>query len=106
MTASPSTLQRIEGEAEGLAGGGVVGGAIGAADPAAAENTVKSVSNAVPGLDQIGTFFSSLSQANTWIRVGQVVLGLMLVSVGVARLTHAVSHVEKAASAIGKVIPV
>ena len=42
------------------------------------------------GLATVGDFFTRLGQANTWIRVGEVILGLVLISVGVAKLTNAV----------------
>lgn len=61
----------------------------------------QAVNNAVPGLSQIGTFFSDLSQASTWIRVGQVLAGLILIAVGVARITHAVPIATKVAKAVG-----
>lgn len=38
------------------------------------------------GLAAIGDFFSRLTQANTWIRVAEVVLGLGLIVVGLAHL--------------------
>src|SRR5271170_2027071 len=53
------------------------------------------------GLQQIGTFFGSLGEANTWVRVGQVVLGLILVAVWVARITHAVPIATQVAKVAG-----
>lgn len=53
------------------------------------------------GLRDIGKFFSELGQANTWIRAGEVVLGLILIAVGVARITHAVPVATKIAKAVG-----
>ena len=38
------------------------------------------------GLSAIGDFFSKLGQANTWIRVAEVLLGLGLIIVGMAKL--------------------
>lgn len=38
------------------------------------------------GLAAIGDFFSKLGQANTWIRVGEVLLGLALITIGIAHL--------------------
>ena len=77
----------------------------------AAEKTQPTNPNATPvinlpsvpgiaGVQQIGTFFGSLGQANTWIRVGEVILGLILIAVGVARLTHAVPAITKVAEAV------
>jgi hypothetical protein len=47
-------------------------------------------------LQAIGDFFSKLGQANTWIRVGEVLLGIILLAVGAARITHAENFVSKA----------
>ena len=58
-------------------------------------------SGPLSGLAAIGNFFNSLSQASTWIRVGEVLLGLILVAVGLARLTHAVPVATKVATAVG-----
>lgn len=55
------------------------------------------------GLTAIGDFFSDLSRASTWIRVGQVVLGLILIAVGVARITHAVPVATSIARTAGAV---
>lgn len=62
---------------------------------------VQGVENSVPGLSQIGTFFSDLSQASTWVRVAEVLAGLVLIAVGVARITHAVPIATKVAKAVG-----
>lgn len=53
------------------------------------------------GLADVGKFFSDLSQASTWIRVGEVLAGLILIAVGVARITHAVPVATKVAKAVG-----
>lgn len=57
----------------------------------------------VPGLTQIGTFFGDLAEGSTWIRVGEVLLGLVLIAIGVARLTHAVPPATTIARAAGAV---
>jgi hypothetical protein len=67
-----------------------------AAAPAAEAGIVQPVTNAVPGLSQIGTFFASLGQANTWIRVAEVLLGLALLGVGIAHITKADNVISKA----------
>jgi hypothetical protein len=61
-------------------------------------------SGVLSGLDAIGAFFSSLGQANTWIRVGEALLGLILISVGVAHMTHAVSVATKIAKTAGMAV--
>ena len=57
--------------------------------------------NPLSGLQAIGAFFSDLSQASTWIRVAEVLAGLILIAVGVARITHAVPVATKVARAVG-----
>jgi len=51
----------------------------------------------------ISNFFQGLTDANTWIRVGQVAVGLVLVAVGLARITHAVPAATKVAKTLGAV---
>lgn len=55
----------------------------------------------VPGLSQIGAFFSSLVQANTWERIAEVLLGTILIAVGIAHMTKIVP----AATAIASKVP-
>lgn len=43
-----------------------------------------------------------LFQANIWIRVGEVALGIVLIAVGLARLTNAVPIATKIAGIAGK----
>lgn len=42
-----------------------------------------------------------LFQANIWIRVGEVLLGVVLIAAGVARLTHAIPIATKVAQTAG-----
>lgn len=60
-------------------------------------------STSILGLGQIGDFFGRLDEANLWIRVGEVVLGLILAAVGLARLTHAVPAATQVAKTVGAV---
>lgn len=48
----------------------------------------QAVANANPlqGVAAIGDFFSRLTQGNTWVRVGEVIAGLLLLYVGVNAL--------------------
>lgn len=55
------------------------------------------------GLAGIGDFFARLTEASTWIRVGEVVLGLILIAVGLARITKAVPVATKIAKTVGAV---
>lgn len=41
------------------------------------------------GLEAVGNFFNKLGQANTWIRVGEVTLGILLIISGLMKLTGA-----------------
>lgn len=56
------------------------------------------------GINAIGDFFQRLGQANTWIRVGEVVLGVALLSVGFAKITGTTPIVETALKTAGKVV--
>jgi hypothetical protein len=53
------------------------------------------------GLAAIGDFFARLTEAAVWERIGEVVLGLLLIAVGVAKLTHAVPVATKIAKTAG-----
>ncbi len=55
---------------------------------------------AAGGAAAAGDFLSRLGDANTWIRVGQVLIGLILIAVGVAKLTSAVPAATKIARAV------
>jgi hypothetical protein len=61
------------------------------------------------GVEQLGakaasqlgsTVLGPLFQANIWERAGEVLLGLVLIAIGVARLTHAVPIATKVAGAV------
>lgn len=54
----------------------------------------------VGGGTTINDLLSALSQANTWLRVGEVVIGLILIAVGVAKLTNAVPLATKIAGIV------
>jgi hypothetical protein len=61
---------------------------------------IAGTSQVIPGLQQIGTFFGALAEGNTWIRVAEGLLGIILIAVGLARLTHAVPAATKIAGAV------
>jgi len=44
--------------------------------------------NPLHGLEAVGDFFNRLSQGQTWVRVGEVALGGILVYAGIRALTH------------------
>jgi hypothetical protein len=58
--------------------------------------------NPLTGLAAIGDFFQRLGQPATWIRVGEVLLGLALIVVGLAKLAEG-TPVGNAALKAGKV---
>lgn len=70
------------------------------ANQAAAAKGPVSIPSPLSGLAAIGDFFSRLGRANTWIRAGEVLAGLILLAVGVAKLTRAVPIATKIAGAI------
>lgn len=59
------------------------------------------VPNPLSGLAAIGDFFGRLGQANTWIRVAEVGLGIVLISIGIAKITNAVPIATKIAKTAG-----
>lgn len=61
------------------------------------------VDAAVNGLNPL----SGLFQANIWLRVAEVGIGILLLAVGIAKLTNALPAATKIAGAVGKLpIPV
>lgn len=87
--------------------GSAVGSAVGGIG-----NVAQSTANALPtspltGINSIGDFFQRLSQANTWIRVGEVIAGLFVLYLGVSALTRGTTAGEvahKTASTAKKVL--
>jgi hypothetical protein len=55
--------------------------------------------NPLGGINAIGDFFNRLTQANTWVRVGEVLAGVMLVYLGLS----ATMRGTEAGRAVGKV---
>ena len=56
----------------------------------------------VSASETVGQFLGKLGEASLWLRVGEVVLGLILIAVGVAELTHAVPLATKVAGVAAK----
>lgn len=52
------------------------------------------VENSIPGIAQIGDFFGRLTEGNTWIRVGEVILGVFLIMSGVMKLSGASGDIK------------
>lgn len=67
------------------------------------QNAQKYVAATVPGgaaLAAVGDFLGRLTQAATWERVGEVLLGLVLIAVGIAHMTKAVPIATAIASKV------
>jgi hypothetical protein len=56
--------------------------------------------NPLTGLAAVGDFFQRLTQAHTWERIAEVVLGIILIGVGLAHMTHAVPIATAIASKV------
>ena len=57
---------------------------------------------AVPsGLNAIGAFFTRLGQASLWLRIGEVVLGIVLVAVGASKIVPAFTPAQMIAKRVG-----
>lgn len=66
-------------------------------------NTADAVQSAVKSLNPLAGLF----QANIWLRVAEVGIGVLLLAVGIAKLTNAIPAATKLAGAVGKLpIPV
>lgn len=74
-----------------------IGGAAGNPNPPGTTVTGPSPAGGLSG------FLSTLSEGSLWIRVVEVGLGLILIAVGVARLTHAVPIATSVAKTVGAV---
>lgn len=87
--------------------GTFVGSSLPSAITNAASNTtaVKGAGAVESALTAIPDFLSRLTSANLWERIGEVVLGLILVAVGVAHITHAVPIATKIAGKVAEVAP-
>lgn len=58
-------------------------------------------SNPLTGLAAAGDFFQRLTQGSTWIRVGEFILGVILIAAGLARITHAIPAATRIATMVG-----
>lgn len=59
--------------------------------------------NPLSGVNAIGDFFNKLGQANTWIRVAEVVLGIALIGIGIAHATGTDNAISRAVKTTAKV---
>jgi hypothetical protein len=76
-----------------------------------AGGTVGSAVSNLTGINAVGDFFSRLTQKNTWLRVGEVLAGLILLYVGLNALAkdtaagNAVHSAAQGAKRVAEVIP-
>lgn len=68
-------------------------------------NTIKGNIPSVPGITSVTQFLSQLTNANLWLRIGEFVLGLALIGVGLAKLTGTENVISNTAKKV-PVIPV
>jgi hypothetical protein len=64
------------------------------------------VANAVndTGLNAVGDFFNQLKEGNVWLRIGEAVLGIVLIAVALGKLTGLEDTVKGAAVSAAKVV--
>lgn len=60
-------------------------------------NPLNPIAAPLTGITAIGDFFQRLTQANTWIRIGEVVIGILLIAVGISKISGAVNIAKVAA---------
>jgi hypothetical protein len=66
----------------------------------AVSQEVTGSASGLAGLGQIGAFFGTLTQAATWIRVAEGLLGIILIAVGLAHMTKVVPLATKIAAVV------
>lgn len=67
--------------------------------------TVKAVGqSAFSGINAVGDFANKLTQANTWLRIAEGLLGIVLIGVALAKLTGVDNAVKQAAVGAAKVV--
>lgn len=74
-------------------------GGLGAAGAGAAAGT----SEVFSGIDAVGNFFNKLGEPQLWIRIAEVVLGLLLIGVALGKLSGIDAKVTKAVNTAVKV---
>lgn len=63
----------------------------------AASAAATGIASQIPGLAQVGTFFTTLGSKNLWMRAAKVIIGGALLLIGVAHMTGADNAVAQAA---------
>lgn len=85
---------------------GAIGSALGPAATRIGNLPEGTLAATAAGLNVTYDVLKPLFQANIWIRVGEVALGIILIAVGVARLTNAIPVATKIAKTAGMVAAV
>jgi hypothetical protein len=76
--------------ASGVGGGGAAVGAV-------------TQSAVVTAAQEAGSIFSVLQSGSLWLRIGEGILGIVLIAIGIAKITNAVPIATKVAKAAGAV---
>jgi hypothetical protein len=83
--------QQMQGKDEKAVAKGILGNLTKDTSPGtpdAVAGTLDAVqNNFIPGVLEIGKFFSALTQGSTWIRIAEGALGVMLLGLGIAAIT-------------------
>lgn len=106
----PFTWAEAKANVKGLQAG------IGAATPGGLPTVgpggnIGKLTNPLSGVNAIGDFFNRLTQPNTWLRVGEVVAGLLLVYIGLnatmkdTAVGKAVNTAKNNAKRVAAVVP-
>lgn len=104
------TIQRQSNPvlAEGLAQSGWTGFPTETLAKAFANNGIagqakKVAQSAYGGINAVGDFANKLTQANTWLRIAEGLLGIVLIGIALAKLTGVDNQVAKAVGIAAKV---
>lgn len=91
----------------GIAAGGIITGSTGgAANPGnVLQKTTTAADKAVSSIGSVGQFLGILTEKSLWIRVGEVALGLILITAGTLKLAEGSGQVASAAGAAVRLNP-
>ena len=100
MVDAPNAGELVQQEGVGtptnygrVPGAKIMGGVV--TDP-----TTKTIHPVLQWTESLVNFFGALLDPNTWLRIGEVALGLILIAVGTAKLTNAFPSATKIAKAV------
>jgi hypothetical protein len=69
-------------------------------DPAGLIPGISNISNPLTGITAVGDIFQRLAQPQTWIRISEVIIGVLLLAVGVASMTNSIPAATKIAAMV------